>query len=168
VTKWQQAQNKNQEDRIKLLRDEYNLLNGGGGTGAPTSTATNNPPPDELPDGTEFNVNGVPHVKVNGKPVPVSHVEALKGERITAEQGVFGNIADTVLSPFRAIGNASQELADQSMITFVKNAFERGSFRPEDKRAAKLVLEMPREKTGLTDKQYDLLGKLDGLKTGGK
>lgn len=143
----------------------------GGGTGATTPAATSEDKP-QVPtkEGSIFNLNGVPHVVLNGKPVPVSQVEALKDSGITAEQGVLGKLGDALWSPFQGVIDASQRVEDQSDITIVKNAFERNSFSAEHDKAVKRVLEMPPEKTGLTDKQYEILGGIagGGLKIGGK
>jgi hypothetical protein len=156
-------------DTAALTANQFNL---GVGTGDTTSTATSGatPPPNELRDGTEVLVDGVPNVIVNGKPVPVAQVEALKNQGTTAEQGVLGNIADALASPFKYLADASQGVKNQSDITFVKNALERNSFRPEDRKAAKNVLQMPREETGFTEKQYEILDAISsgGLPLGGK
>ena len=166
MTPYQQAQIQVLEDKNAIERSIYGV-----GTGATTPAVTSEDKP-QVPtkEGSKFNLNGEPHVVLNGKPVPVSQVEALKDAGITAEQGVLGELGDALLSPFKYLGDASQGVEDQSNITFVKNAFERGSFRPEDYKAVKNVLEMPPEKTGLTDKQYEILDSIagGGLKIGGK
>lgn len=169
LTKWQQAQNKNQEDRIKLLRDEYNLLNGGGGTGAGDGTN----PPVPTKEGSAINIDGVDHVVVNGKPVPVSQVEAaqnLSDQDVTSEPGVGEKFVETVSYPWQLLSNWSQEVADQRIITTVKNSLEKNSFGPEARELVKSVLQMPREVTGFTEKQYKILEDIDkgGLKLGGQ
>ena len=168
MTPYQQAQIQALKDKNAIERSIYGLGTGaGGGTGATTPTATT-PPPNKLPEGTELLVNGVPNVIVNGAPVPVSDIKDLDEAGIGAQSGVFENIWSALRTPFDLVADASQSVEDQRLITTVKSAFERGAFRPEDREVAKQVLEMPREQTGLTDKQYDLLGKLGGLKTGDK
>ena len=158
------------EEELRLKQQELNSLYGvgtGAGGGAPAGGGTN-PRPNELSEGTNLLVIGVPNVIVNGAPVPKANIEALDKAGLRAETGVFGNIWNAVTTPFNLLADASQEVEDQRLIASVKNAFETGAFSPEARRAAKQVLELPRELTGLTDKQYDLLGKLDGLRTGGQ
>lgn len=166
---------KNQRELIRLKEAEgrrqdalYSL--GGGGTGAGDGTKT---PPNELPEGTVFNVNGVPHVKVNGKAVPLEQVEAAQGLSkvgVGTEPSAGEGFLETLATPWRNLNNWSQGIEDESSLRFVKTALKRNSFRPEDERAAELVLKMPREKTGLTEAQYKILEEVakGGLKLGGQ
>ncbi len=154
-------------DTARITANQFNL---GVGTGAGGGTPEEKTPIEKVPVGTEVNINGVTHIRTKNGTVPKAQVEALKNAGITAEQGVLEKLGDALWSPFQGVADASQRVEDRSDITIVKNAFERNSFSDEHDKAVKRVLEMPPEKTGLTDKQYEILDSIagGGLKIGGK
>lgn len=160
MTAYQEAQIQALKDKNETERRIHGLGTGvGGGTPAGGSAK----PPVPTGEGQTFTMGGVDYVVRNGAPVKVEDVKALDKAGITAKTGAFGNIWNAVTTPFNLLADASQSIEDERLITSVQNAFETGAFTPEARKAAKRVLELPIEQTGLTDKQYDLLGKLGGL-----
>ena len=168
MTPYQQAQIQVAEDKNAIERSIYGV-----GTGATAPTATGNPPPNKLPDGTKLNVDGVLNVIVDGKPVPEEQVNAaleLSKKGVGTEPSAGEGLLETLASPFRNLNIWNQGVENKSSITFVRNAIERNSFRPEDIRAAESVAKMPREETGFTEEEYKIIERVaaGGLKLGGK